>query len=156
MHLKRKKAYEQQLNNLQSQKMNISTMQMKLEEGAMAETVLNAQRQGASELKKVFGKMTPDAVDDQMDEVREAMDNANEVTEAISQPLGDPLDDDELLDELDQLDQEDLVDQMMGIDAPTSKLPDVPSNDLPVAAGKTKAQTEEEDALAQLEAELNA
>merc|ERR1711976_241533 len=148
---KRKKAYETQLNNLQAQKMNISTMQMKLEEGAMAETVLNAQRKGAQEIKQIFNKMTPENVDDQMDEVREIMDNANEVTEAISQPLGDTLDDDDLLDELDQLEQDDLVEDLMGIDNKVN----VPSAPLPQKA-KAPAASEEEDALAQLEAELDA
>ena len=51
-----------------------------------------------------------DKVDETMDEIREQMDLANDVSNAISEPLGDQglFDEDELDEELNQLEQEEL------------------------------------------------
>jgi len=50
-----------------------------------------------------------------MEEIREQMDIANELNDAISQPLGDPLDEDDLEAELLELESENLDEQLLGL-----------------------------------------
>ncbi len=64
-----------------------------------------------------------------MDEIREQMDIANEISDAISQPLGgEAFDEDDLLSELEELEQESLDEQLLGLETtqPT-KMPTAPS-----------------------------
>ncbi|OMH81139.1 Vacuolar-sorting protein snf7 [Zancudomyces culisetae] len=66
-----------------------------------------------------------DKVDQTMDEIREQMDMANEVSAAIAQPemLGVGAADSELLEELEQLEQEQLDKQLLGAGkAPTTRI----------------------------------
>jgi charged multivesicular body protein 4 len=64
-----------------------------------------------------------------MDDIREQMDLANEISDAISQPVGMglDLDEDELAAELDQLEQEELDAKLLDTEkVPTTQLPASP------------------------------
>ena len=65
---------------------------------------------GSSTMKNIHGEMNIDKVDDTMDDIREQMDLANEISSAISNPLGldTGIDEDELAAELEQLEQAEL------------------------------------------------
>lgn len=79
-----------------------------------------------------------------MDEIREQMDIANEISDAISQPLGGELfDEDDLLSELEDLEQESLDEQLLGLEQP-AKLPTAPTK-APVGKQPAKASTIDED-----------
>mmetsp|Transcript_143693 Transcript_143693/g.250788 ORF Transcript_143693/g.250788 Transcript_143693/m.250788 type:complete len:220 (-) Transcript_143693:322-981(-) len=156
-HLKRKKQYEEQMTKLSAQRMNIENMQMKMEEATMNLETLKAQKEGAKAIKEMYGKMTPDKIDADMETVREVMDHANEISDALSQPLGDQLDEDDLEAELAELEQADLDQELLGID--NNALPAIPSGTIgepsQAPAQKAQAKDDEEEALSQLEAELN-
>ena len=89
-------------------------------------------------------------VDDVMDEIKEEMEMAQEINDAIAQPV-DPLmaDEDELLEELNMLETADLEAELLA-PPPTavSAMPAAPDSKLPALAKK------EEDDLRALEAEL--
>ncbi|XP_023930275.1 charged multivesicular body protein 4b [Lingula anatina] len=94
-----------------------------------------------------------DKVHDLMDEVAEQQDIANEISEAISNPVGfgTDVDEDELMAELEELEQEDLDAQLLEVGGPvTDQLPSVPVSE-PVAKTKGKAQADADDDLAELE-----
>eukprot|EP01012_Entosiphon_sulcatum_P004571 TRINITY_DN1183_c0_g1_i1.p2 TRINITY_DN1183_c0_g1~~TRINITY_DN1183_c0_g1_i1.p2 ORF type:complete len:219 (-),score=66.21 TRINITY_DN1183_c0_g1_i1:333-989(-) len=155
--LKRKKAYEDQLTKLGQQRSNIEAMQMKLEEATMHVEVLNATKAGAKAIKQVYGNLTPDRIDRDMDSIHDAMDQANDIADALSQPLmGDVVDEGDLENELAELEQEEMDKQMLGLD--TTPLPKVPTGTIgegtrvPAAA---KEEDDDEEALRRLEAELN-
>lgn len=63
-----------------------------------------------------------------MDDIRDQMDIANEISDAISRPvgMGEELDEDELLNELEELEQEELDAKMLDTPAPAVVTPDVP------------------------------
>eukprot|EP01004_Peranema_trichophorum_P006933 NODE_5730_length_976_cov_44.944900_g5149_i0.p1 GENE.NODE_5730_length_976_cov_44.944900_g5149_i0~~NODE_5730_length_976_cov_44.944900_g5149_i0.p1 ORF type:complete len:217 (-),score=54.32 NODE_5730_length_976_cov_44.944900_g5149_i0:260-910(-) len=154
LHLKRKKQFEDQLTKIQAQRSNIEQMQLKLEEVAMNMESLQAQRQGAQAIRNLYGRMTPERIDKEMDDVRNVMESATEISEAISQPLGtDLIDEDELEAELAELEQEELDKELLALDHKTT----VPTN--PIGPAKAKpaavAADEDEEVLRQLEAELN-
>ena len=96
-------------------------------------------------------------VDDLMDEIKEEMELADEISNALAQPV-DPLiaDEDDLLAELNELEANDVEEELL---KPTKKveaapaMPDVPTTAMPSIKNATKA---EEDELKQLEAELAA
>jgi len=90
-------------------------------------------------------------VDDMMDDIREEMEMASEISNAIAQPV-DPLliDDDELLAELEELEAADVEEELLKQPAKKTEinLPAVPSSKLPAL------QKDEADELRKLEAEL--
>jgi len=63
-----------------------------------------------------------------MDDIREQMDLANEISDAIAQPInfGDVIDEDELNAELEGLEQEELDMQLLETDK-LSKIPSMPN-----------------------------
>ena len=90
-----------------------------------------------------------DDVDDTMDDIRDQMDVANSISEAISTPLGNEMFDEDALDqELADLEDENIDEMLTG---GGNKMPSVPQTSLP-----QKQQVEdEEDEFAALEKEMN-
>ncbi|KAJ1526492.1 Transmembrane 9 super member 1, partial [Nowakowskiella sp. JEL0078] len=71
-----------------------------------------------------------------MDEIRDQMDLANEISDAISQPVGFGLDmdEDELNEELELLEQEQLDEELLTMPKTAiGELPEVPSVPVPKA-----------------------
>lgn len=67
-----------------------------------------------------------------MDKVRDAMEDHQDITNAISQPLAmDGLDDDELLEELNALENEELDKEMLGLNDEGIAAPTVGKQPLP-------------------------
>ena len=134
---------ETQVMNLESAQQNIETFKaMDAAKGAMAD------------IRKVTDI---DKVDDLMDGIKEEMELADEISNALAQPI-DPLmqDEDDLLAELEELAVEDAEAQLLQQPAATvttrqEEYPAVPSSKLPTITNATK---EEEEELRKLEAEL--
>lgn len=149
--LKRKKLYEAEIDKIANIKMTLETQVMNLESAAQNAETMKAMKTGTSQMKKIRQETDIDQVDDLMDEIKEEMEMADEISMALAQPV-DPLmtDEDDLLAELEELEAEDVTEQLL---EPMKKmeLPDVPSGELPSIPNATK---EEEAELKQLEAEL--
>lgn len=66
-----------------------------------------------------------------MDDIRDQMDVANEISDAISRPvgMGEELDEDDLLTELEELEQEELDAKMLETPAPAVYTPNVPTHE---------------------------
>ena len=111
MALKRKKAYEGQIEKLAGARLTIEQQLMTIEGAHVSLEAMNAMRMGARTMKTIHNHMlvlfrffqkkgtllvtlqfivirTVDQVDDTMDEIREQMEVAAEINDAISQPLG--------------------------------------------------------------------
>jgi charged multivesicular body protein 4A/B len=132
MALKRKKTYESQMVKISGARMTIEQQVMTLEGANVSLAAMNAMKMGASSLRRMHNNMTVDDVDDTMEEIREQMDIQNEISDAISQPLGtDLFDEDELEAELAQLEEE-FIDETL-LNGP-SALPSVPNTALPAIA----------------------
>jgi len=177
MALKKKKLYEQERNNLANSRFQLEQQIMTMEGARTNMETVKAMKQGATAMKDMGKELDIDNVDDVMDDVREQMDLANEIAEAVTQPMGGDMgyDDEDLEAEFaemaGELDAEDLDAQLGGLDSvPTSvvatpaqaddpfAMPDVPSG-LPAAAapaggGGGGGMTEEEKELAALEASM--
>jgi len=155
MCLKRKKTYEAQMEKLAGARMTIEQQVMTLEGANVSLEAMNAMKMGAQSMKSIHNDINIDRVDDTMEEIREQMDIANEISDAISQPLGgDTMDEDELLSELEELEQEALDETMLGMNsAPKQTLPGVPNTKLPQNSRPSKVVDEDAE-LAALEASM--
>jgi len=151
--MKRKKLYEAEADKIMNVKMTLETQVINLESAAQNAETFKAMEAGNKTMKKIRTEVGIEQIDDMMDEIKEEMEMANEINNAIGQPM-DPLmtDQDELLEELNELEAADLESELLAPPSssqqPNLALPTVPDTKLPALA---KA---EEDDLRELEAEL--
>lgn len=130
--LKRKKRYEQQLNQIDGTLTTLEYQREALENASTNTEVLKTMSHAAKAFKSANLELDIDKVQDLKDEIQEQQDLANEISSVISSPIGygDQIDDDELMKELEELEQENLDKELLEIPS-TTPLPDVPA-DLPV------------------------
>lgn len=145
--LKKKKRYEKQLEQIDGTLSTIEMQRGALENANTNAAVLKAMKEAADAQKAAHMNMDVDQVHDMMDDIAEQQDVAREISDAISNPVafGQDVDDDELEKELEELEQEALDEELLGVDS-TADLPPVPVTEKPVpVARKPKAKPVEED-----------
>ncbi|VDP23510.1 unnamed protein product [Soboliphyme baturini] len=133
--LKRKKQYEKHLQQIDGTLSTIEFQREALENASTNTEVLNVMGSAARALKAAHNNMDVDKVHDLMDDIAEQQDVANEISEAISNPIGfgQDVDEEELMAELEELEQEELDKQLLDVGptpAPPVKLPEVPASKL--------------------------
>lgn len=159
--LKRKKGYEANLMKIENQIDSLETQLTAIESANLNLETMKAMKQGASAMKQIHGEYDVDKVETTMDDIREQVELADEISEAISRPVGTGyVDEDELDEELAALQAEDQEarqqEKQQGQRSsaqPALALPDFPA----VSKSKPQAQEEEdedEEALRALQAEM--
>mmetsp|Transcript_8254 Transcript_8254/g.12792 ORF Transcript_8254/g.12792 Transcript_8254/m.12792 type:complete len:228 (+) Transcript_8254:93-776(+) len=159
--LKKKKQLETQLQSIQGKKLNLETQIMALEDAHLNKETLQAMKTSANAMKATVKESDLDKADELMEDINEAMDQVNEMNEAMAQPLGMPLDEDELeaeLAELEEMEADELLNDMS--DAPQKNSAATNNNfddfnSVEVPSGPIKQKPAEEDELAELEAMMN-
>ncbi|KAI3369692.1 hypothetical protein L3Q82_024537 [Scortum barcoo] len=152
--LKRKKRYEKQLGQIDGTLSTIEFQREALENANTNTEVLKNMGYAAKAMEAAHGNMDIDKVDDLMADITEQQELAQEISDAISRPIGfgEDYDEDELMAELEELEQEELDKNLLEVggteDVP---LPSVPSTSLPSRPAKKKEE-EDEDDMADLEA----
>lgn len=150
--LKRKKRYEKQLQQIDGTLSTIEFQREALENASTNTEVLKIMGYAAKALKNAHQDMDVDKVHDLMDDVAEQQEIANEISEAISNPVGfgSEVDDDELMAELEELEQEELDEQLLNVEPAVGEtLPSVPSAE---PAKPSKVATEEDEDMKELAA----
>lgn len=145
--MKRKKLHEAELTKIENVKMTLETQCINLESASQNKDTFLAMKEGKNAMAKIRDDIGIEKVDELMDDIREEMETAQEISDAIAAPV-DPLavDEDELLAELEQMGADDLEAELLS--APGVSLPSVPNSKLPARKKK------EEDEMKALEAEL--
>lgn len=149
--------YEQQRENLRGARFNLESQVLAIENANVNKETIDAMRTGAQAMKSIHGELNIDKVENTMDDIREQMDLANEITASISQPLGMDMgmDMDELDAELEQLEQEELDATLLDAKAgPMPTLPTVTSAAQPAAVSAEPAMSAEERELEELRASM--
>lgn len=144
--LKRKKQYENELDKNSGARMTLETQMMTLENANVNLEALNAMKVGSEAMKSIHGKMDINKVDETMEDIREQMDLASEISDAISQPVGFgvDIDEDELAAELDALEQEEMDAKLLNVADPvSSSTAKVPSKVEPEYVDEEDAELEE-------------
>ncbi|KAF2078665.1 hypothetical protein CYY_000036 [Polysphondylium violaceum] len=122
--LKKRNNFQNEVNKLQGSYDTLSSQIFALENAKMNMEIMNSMKEGAQTLKDLHGHLTVDKVDDTIEEIQTQMEIHEEISRAISQPLGTQLDDeDDLLRELAELEQEDLDAQLLQVTAPSRETP---------------------------------
>lgn len=152
--LKRKKIHQNNLEKIQGQMDSLDNNLMALESANLNAETMKAMQQGAKAMKQIHGNMNLDKVDQTMDEIEEQVVLGQEISNAISRPMGNEIDDDELEDELQALEQEVLEEKMVGVGrAPVGGITSstqAQSN----KASKVVEEDDEEEELRKLQAEM--
>ncbi|KAL0085535.1 Snf7 family [Phycomyces blakesleeanus] len=149
MALKKKKVFDGNIEKINGARMTIETQMMAIENANVNLETMGAMRSGAEAMKNIHGSMDINKVDATMDDIRDQMDIADEISVAISRPvgIGEDLDEDELLNELEELEQEELDAKMLETPSPAVYTPNVPRHE-----PERNKRIEEEDEEAELKA----
>ncbi|XP_021342991.1 charged multivesicular body protein 4b-like isoform X4 [Mizuhopecten yessoensis] len=129
--LKRKKRYEKQLTVIDGTLSTIEFQREALENANTNTEVLKVMQGAAKAMKGAHKNLDVDKVHIMMDEVADQQEVANEITEAISNPVGfgEDVDEDELLSELEELEQAELDEQLLDVGPMLDDLPSVPTQE---------------------------
>ncbi|XP_020588761.1 vacuolar protein sorting-associated protein 32 homolog 2-like [Phalaenopsis equestris] len=155
--LKRKKLYEQQVEQLGNFQLRIHD-QMIMLEGAKATTeTVDALRTGAAAMKAMQKATNIDDVDKTMDQINEQTENMKQIQEALAAPVGAAadFDEDELEAELEELEGAELEEMLL---EPATSAPSAPVD--PVRVGRQQIRptaqknSADDDELAALQAEM--
>ncbi|KAI8952565.1 vacuolar-sorting protein SNF7 [Xylaria longipes] len=158
--LRRKKTHEHSLDQTIAQIGTLEQQINAIESANINRETLAAMQRAGEAMQQIHGKLTVDKVDQTMDVLREQNILSEEIVQAITanNSIGEPLDEDELDEELEALQQEALDKKMLesgtvpvSVSPDVHKLPNVANSDL-----KSHAQTEddEEEEFRKLQAEM--
>ncbi|KAF2719700.1 Snf7-domain-containing protein [Polychaeton citri CBS 116435] len=154
--LRRKKAYEHQLEQTSAQMLTVEREISSIETANINKETLNAMKNASAAMKDIHGGFTVDKVDETMQELADQHAIAEEISEALTQPgMADAADEMDLEKELEDMEQEQLDDRMKETSVPVhdglSRLPNVANT--PVTSHKSREEEEEEE-LRKLQAEM--
>uniref|UniRef100_A0A0K0ECI1 Charged multivesicular body protein 4b n=1 Tax=Strongyloides stercoralis TaxID=6248 RepID=A0A0K0ECI1_STRER len=139
--LKRKKQYEKQLIQLDGVLSTLDFQRQALENANTNANILQVLGDAAKALKRAHNSMDIDQVHDLLEDVAEQNEIANEISDAISNPVGlrNDIDESDLLAELEELEQEEL-EKALADATPVvpSKLPTVPTHEISATQNKKK------------------
>lgn len=157
--LKRKKGYETNLVKVENQIETLTTQLDSIEGANLNLETMKAMKQGAKVMKQMHGEYNVDKVEDTMEEIREQVELADEISEAISRPVGaEYIDEDELEEELAALEQEEQEKHEVPVQKVNQQkeeaLPDFPAVNKTVPAAPVTEDDEDEEALKALQAEM--
>ncbi|PWZ04784.1 hypothetical protein Zm00014a_001871 [Zea mays] len=157
--LKRKRLYEQQIEQLGNFQLRIHDQMIMLEAAKATTETVDALRTGASAMKAMHKSTNIDDVDKTMDEINDNMENMRQIQDLLSAPMGAAadFDEDELEAELADLEGEELEAELL---APTTTAPSTAPVRVrvPTAQQSTRPSGQsskaEDDELAALQAEM--
>ncbi|KAG6040183.1 ESCRT-III subunit protein snf7 [Claviceps citrina] len=158
--LRRKKANEHTQEQTLAQIQTLETQINSIESANINHETFLAMQQAGKAMKHIHGKLTPEKVDQTMDELREQNAVSEEIVNAITNnPIGEAIDDDELEAELDELQQEKLDEDILktGSVPVADIVPRMPSvaHQEPVSNKARAEQEDDEEAeLRKLQAEM--
>lgn len=158
--LKRKKGYETNLMKIENQIDSLETQLTAIEGANLNLETMKAMKQGALAMKQIHGEYDVDKVENTMDDIREQVELAEEISEAISRPVGtEYVDEDELDEELAALQAE--AAEAKQVQQPAQKqsaaspeLPEFPTVSKSKPQAAATEDDEDEEALKALQAEM--
>lgn len=124
--LQRRKQYEAQRDQLSQQSWNMEQAGMMQDNLKNVMTTVDAMKTTTKELKKQYGKVDVDKIEQMQDEMADLMEVGNEIQESISRAYDVPedVDEAELDAELEALGEESMFESSMGESAMPSFLHD--------------------------------
>lgn len=155
--LRRKKLFEKTLEQTTAQITQVEQQIYSIEAANINQETLNAMKNAGAAMKQIHGGLTIDKVDATMDELREQHALGEEIASAITNaPLGEPVDETELEEELEGMEQEAMDERMLKsgsvpVGGEVTRLPSVGNGPI---RGKAQEEDDEEEELRKLQAEM--
>jgi len=115
-HLKRKMALTKQLDNTYNNKLNMDTQILALQNASWNNEMLEAQKVSNAALKAVANDKMIEEAQDVRESLEEGMQMAEELGQAVSQPIGPTIDEDEMDAELAALAEEVADEDILALD----------------------------------------
>ncbi|KAJ2450394.1 ESCRT-III subunit protein snf7 [Coemansia sp. RSA 2336] len=151
--LKRKKTLETQMENISNQILAVDTQIMTIESSNLNAEAFKAMQQASLAMKKIHQGVSIDKVDQVTDDINEQMSVSKEISEAMTSGFGMiDMDEDELNAELEELEQLELDEQLLGAERTPVSLPQVPVSSVPQTSkamssppNKAVSQQDEDD-----------
>jgi len=153
--LKRKKANEKSLENIQAQITTLEQQIYTLESATLNYETLRVMKDAGQAMKAIHNGHDIETVEETMEEIREQAAIAIDIGDAITRVnLGNEIDEDDLLKELEDMEQEQLDNKMIGAPVvPVSQVGNGPEKGK-AAARVSKEEEDEEAELRKLQAEM--
>ena len=105
--LKVKKLYENELDKISASKMNLERLKITTEGSATNKLVFEGHRAATDTLRAMHKDVNVEAVEDNREAMEELLEDQREISDLMSQPIGDDdMDEDALLAELDGFEEE--------------------------------------------------
>lgn len=149
MALRRKKRLDKQLQQIDGTLSTIEFQREALENAQTNTEVLKNMSYAAKALKAAHQHLDVDDVHDMMDDISEQNEIAEEISSALSTPIGfnQEIDDDDLLAELEELEQEELEKDLLEVETPSEPIADTLDElpEVPKAVPRKKVAAKEED-----------
>ncbi|KAJ4888916.1 Vacuolar protein sorting-associated protein 32-like protein 1 [Raphanus sativus] len=149
--LKRKRVYEQQVEQIGTYQLRIHDQMIMLEGFKVTTETVDALRSGASAMKAMQKATNIGDVNKTMDEINEQADNMRQIQDALSAPFGSDFDEDELEAELEELESAELEEELP---EPVRPVQNLPKGKQPARPATQKKQTAYEDELVALQADM--
>eukprot|EP00698_Gefionella_okellyi_P011017 TRINITY_DN2891_c0_g1_i2.p2 TRINITY_DN2891_c0_g1~~TRINITY_DN2891_c0_g1_i2.p2 ORF type:complete len:219 (+),score=55.93 TRINITY_DN2891_c0_g1_i2:65-721(+) len=157
--LKKRRVYDSQIEKMTGARMTLETQILNLEQAQMTRETMLAMEAGAQAMSDIHGNISIDQAENMIEDLREQMEIGEELSSAISTPIGIDFDDDELLAELSDIQQTLLDESLLGMetvavpkmDPARISLPNVPQRLPMLPSART---TREDDEFARLAAEM--
>ena len=112
--LKKAKMNEKQLLSIYGQKENLETHILVLEQSITNQNIIESLKQGKNAIENMTKKLNPDDVAELVDNISSSIDASEEITTALSQPIGGVAhDEEELLAMLNDDEEEENIDDEM-------------------------------------------
>jgi len=158
--LRRKKQFEHSHEQTQSQIMSLEREIYSIEASNINKETLDAMRNAGKAMQQIHAGLTIDKVDQTMEDLREQHAISEEISEAITQSVGNnDIDEDDLMDELANLQQQEMDNKMVDtgtvpVGDRVHRLPTAAQGELKGKAPAHAEQEDEEEELRKLQAEM--
>jgi len=158
--LRRKKQHEHTLEQTTAQIATLEQQVYSIEAANINRETLMAMEKAGKAMADIHGNLNIDKVDETMEKLREQHALGEEIANAItSTPMGEPIDDDELNEELENLEQEQLDNAMIGtgpvpVSDQVHRLPAAPNTETRSKGPVHVQEDDEEEELRKLQAEM--
>lgn len=152
--LKRKKMYESEIEKINGARLTLEQQMIAIEGSVTNQETVQALQQGRNAMQATRAGYDADTVGDLVDDIKEEMEVADEISQAIAGSANDALNDEDLLNELNELEELELEEQLL--EAPALPAAPTPQLDLPAVPTQPVRQEEDADlkALKELEAAM--
>ena len=121
--LNQRKKNETEMDSMTSSQVLLENQLFTLESAAMNKETFNVLREGNDAIKQINKGLTPDVIDEIMDDIQETQDTSQQIQTMLNAPLQTIYEDAELLSDLEGLQEEYILPSVPSVPSAHTRLP---------------------------------